>query len=371
METFAQWHQQRHQYAQAWKARTGGKVLGYFCTYMPEEIIYAAGVLPVRIMGSSRPRNPTQPHILDMYCPFCRDCLAQGLQGGYDYLDGLAIAQSCLHIRQAYTSWALHMPREFSYYLPMPHQVQSPRAIPFLRAELELFKEALEAWVGRKITQDDLDRGIAILNESRQALADLNATRQKRNPPLTGLEALYVSMSSQVIHKTEHSQELRALMAEELPGRDLGLGGRPRLMVLGSGDDHRRFTGLVESLGAVVVIDDHCLGTRYFWNQVEPGEDRLLAIAKRYVNRPPCPTKDWPQRTRLEHLAGLAGQWEVDGALILQQQSCHPHQLDAPAQRDRLGEAGVPSLIVELEACTPLDRCQGRVEAFLAQLGQE
>ena len=97
-EPFAQIYSERHDYARAWKERTGGKVLGYFCTYVPEEILYAADVLPVRILGSHEPQDVTEPHIFGMYCPFCRDCLAQGLKGRFDYLDGLMIAQSCLHI---------------------------------------------------------------------------------------------------------------------------------------------------------------------------------------------------------------------------------------------------------------------------------
>ncbi len=116
-EEYARIHAERHDYARAWQERTGGKVLGYFCTYVPEEILYAANVLPVRILGNHEPQDVTEPHIFGMYCPFCRDCLAQGLKGRFDYLDGLMIAQSCLHIRQAYTSWVKHRPVEFSYYL--------------------------------------------------------------------------------------------------------------------------------------------------------------------------------------------------------------------------------------------------------------
>jgi benzoyl-CoA reductase subunit C len=76
-DKFAEIHKGRHDYARAWKERTGGKVMGTFCTYVPEEILYAAGVLPVRILGSHEPQDVTEPHIFGMYCPFCRDCLAQ------------------------------------------------------------------------------------------------------------------------------------------------------------------------------------------------------------------------------------------------------------------------------------------------------
>ncbi|MBF8266117.1 MAG: bzdN, partial [Dehalococcoidia bacterium] len=72
---------ERHQYAREWKARTGGKVVGTFCTYVPEEIIYAAGMLPVRLFGAHEPQEVSERHIASMYCPFCRDVLAQGLLG--------------------------------------------------------------------------------------------------------------------------------------------------------------------------------------------------------------------------------------------------------------------------------------------------
>ena len=100
MESFKELIDNRHEYAREWKKRTGGKVLGYLCSYVPEEIAVAAGVLPVRIFGSHEPQDVAEKHIYSMFCPFCRDCLAQGLLGRYDYLDGLVMAHSCMHLRQ-------------------------------------------------------------------------------------------------------------------------------------------------------------------------------------------------------------------------------------------------------------------------------
>ncbi|MBU4275167.1 MAG: benzoyl-CoA reductase, bzd-type, subunit N [Proteobacteria bacterium] len=371
IEMFEEWYKSRHEYAKEWKDKTGGKVMGFFCTYVPEEILLAANVLPVRILGSHEPQNVTEPHIFGMYCPFCRDCLAQGLLGRYDYLDGMMIAQSCLHIRQAFTSWKKHMPPEFTYYLPMPHQVQSPRSIPFLRSELETFKTAVEQWVGKEITDADLDRGIELMNASRQAMRDLYDTRKTANPPMTGLEAMYAAVSNQWIDKAEHTAVVRDVIQKELPGRNLGLEGKTRLMILGSEDDDTAFVNMVEGCGSVIVTDDHCTGSRYFWNQVEPEEDRLLAIAKRYITRPACPTKDWPQRTRLDHVRMLAKQWDVAGAIIIQQKFCDPHELDIPEQRKSLDGIGVPTLFLELDVTVPVGQFKIRVEAFLEMLAED
>ncbi len=370
MEKFKEWYEQRHTYAQEWKKKTGGKVVGYFCTYVPEEILYAADVLPVRILGSHEPQDVTEPHIFGMFCPFCRDCLAQGLQGRYDYLDGVMIAQSCLHIRQAYTSWKMHIPVDFSYYLPMPNNVQSKRALPYLTAELEAFKEAVEKWTGKKITDEDLNKGIDVMNTSRQLTRDLYELRKQDNPPLTGLEAMYTVVASQMVDKKDYNAALQEIL-QELPQRQTENGSKVRLMILGSEDDDTEFLDMVESLGAMFVVDDHCTGSRYFWNQVNRNGNLLEAIAARYVERVPCPSKDWPERTRIKHILQLAKDWNVQGAIVIQQKFCDPHELDIPSIIGNLKSNGVPAQFLELDVTVPVGQFKTRVEAFLEMLQEE
>jgi len=364
------WERHRHDYAKDWKDRTGGKVVGYFCTYAPEEIMYAAGVLPVRILGSHEPQDVTEPHIFGMYCPFCRDCLAQGLKGRYDYLDGIMISQSCLHVRQAYTSWEKHIPVDFHYYLPMPAKVQTPRALPYLTGELAEFRKAIEEWTGRTISDKDLDKAIAVYNENRRLMRDIYDFRKNDKPPLTGQEAMEMVISSQMTDKAEHNEELKKILAG-LPKRNSGREPGVRLMILGSEDDDIEFVNMVEKCGATFVVDDHCTGSRYFWNGVEPLENRLEAIARRYIDRVPCPSKDWEDRTRVQHIVDLAKAWNVSGAIVIQQKFCDPHELDIPAIRKALQGNGVKTLFLEFDVTVPLGQFKVRVEAFLEMLVEE
>jgi len=261
---FREWERNRHTYAKSWKEKTGGKVVGYFCTYVPEEILYAANILPVRILGGHEPQDVTEPHIFGMFCPFCRDCLAQGLLGKYDYLDGIMIAQSCLHIRQAYTSWTKHIPVDFSYYLPMPNNVQSPHAVSYLKGELIAFKSAIEKWVGKEITNEDIFNGIKIMNESRSLMHQLYEYKKKENPPISGEETMEIAISQQLVDKKEHIVELKKLL-ETIKTASDGNNTGTRLMLLGSENDDIPFVQMVESVNGSVVIEDHCIGTRYFY----------------------------------------------------------------------------------------------------------
>ncbi len=371
IEKFRDWNHNRHEYAKEWKERTGGKVMGYFCTYVPEELLIAADILPVRILGSHEPQDVTEPHLFGMYCPFSRDCLAQGLKGHYDYLDGIMIAHSCLHIRQTYSSWEKHVPRDFSYYLPVPQNLQTEHATPYLAEEYKDLKKALENWIERDISEDDIQRGIEVMNENRSLIHKIYDMKLEENPVVNGEETMQVAITQQLIDKTEHSKLLKEYV-EHLKSVSTKYTDT-RLMILGSENDDIDFVNMVEECGSTIVIDEHCIGTRYFWNNVEQenGGEKLVQIAQRYVDKPPCPTKDWMERHRVTHILELAKKYDVKGAILIQQKFCDPHELDIPAIKKALNEVGISTLFLEFDVTVPIGQFKIRVEAFLEMIDDD
>ena len=370
MASFQEVVKNHHDYAKEWKARTGGKVLGYFCTYTPEEIIYAAGMLPVRIIGSLEPTEVSESHIPSMYCPFCRDCLAQGLQGKYDYLDGIVLAKSCMHMMQAYWSWSMHLPIAYSHFIGMPSVLGAPRAKERLVAELARFKESLEQWTGKPITDVDLDRGIDLMNTNRRLLRQVYEMRKPDPPLISGTEVAPVVLSSMLSDKGEHSAWLEQLLSE-IPQRQNRLPPGARLMIVGSENHDPELYQIIEEQGANIVIDEFCMGSRYFWNQTPHQEDRLSAIAERYLTRPRCPVKDVNERRRLDHVVALAKEFHVQGALLLHQKFCTPHAFDLPHIRKALEENGIPTYALELDVTLHRGSVRTRTEAFLEMLEME
>ena len=367
---FQLWYDQRHEYAREWKERTGGKVMGCFCSYVPEEILVAGNVLPVRVLGSHEPQNVTEPYIFGMFCPFCRDVLAQGLKGRYAYLDGIALSQSCLHLRQSFIGWREHVGADVAHYIYMPNKVQTAAATPFTKSEFDKFKTAVEKMIGRNITGADLARGIAALNRNRELMHQVYEYRKSDPPKVTGLEAMYMTVSSLWVDKDEHSAAVEKVL-EQLPDREIDRETGARLMIIGSEDDDTAFVNMVENVGATIVVDDHCTGTRNFWNLVEPGEDRMLQIADRYVKRPPCPTKDWEERWRFPHVLQMAKDFNVQGAIVIQQKFCDPHECDIMPLRTYLEDNDIPTLFLEFDVTVPMGQFRIRTEAFLEMIGEE
>ncbi|MFC2009730.1 2-hydroxyacyl-CoA dehydratase [Chloroflexota bacterium] len=364
IERFREIVENRHQYAQDWKKKTGKKVMGYFCTYVPEEIIYAADILPVRIMGSHEPYSISENHIAWIYCSFCHDVLAQGLRGKYNYLDGVVNAYGCNHIRQSFWSWREHVPISYSHQIYIPYYVRHRASKALILEELRKFKHSLEEWLGKTISTEDFDRAIETYNTNRRLLRQIYELRKRDNPPLSGVEAMEIVLASIYMDKEEHNQLLEQLL-KELPERKINTESKVRLMLIGTENDDTELVGLIESLGGNVVIDDHCTGSRYFWNEVIPEEDRLLAITKRYIDKPLCPVRDLEAEYRLDRIVELAKDYNVEGAIIVQPKFCDPLEYDMMHLPPLLEKNGIRSLILEVDVINPAGQFRTRIEAFL------
>ena len=356
-----------HQFARNWKANTGGKVLGYLCTNLPEELLYAAGVLPVRILGTNEPESVTGPYIwANTFCPFSRDCFAQALQGKYDYVDGISYGFCCLHARHVFESWKRHIPVQYSYELCVPY-LQSPHSKTFLTREMEDYKNTLEKWTGNSISVDALDQAIDVYNKNRRLMSKIYDLMKADNPPLTEAEVAEIALSGMLIDKKEHNKLLEKAL-KEIPRRRSNSKHGPRIMLLGSVNNNIELIKFIDSLGAQVVIDDYCTGNRYYQTEVVPDENRLAALAARETNRPPCPIKDIPERRRPVRYAKLIDDYRVQGAIYTIQKMCDAHGLDYPFIESALKAKNVPLLKLELDLNIPTEQYRTRIEAFLEML---
>ncbi|MDP6510056.1 MAG: 2-hydroxyacyl-CoA dehydratase [Dehalococcoidia bacterium] len=360
----------RHQYAQEWKKRTGGKVVGYLCTYVPEEVFYAADILPVRIVGSHEPESVTSPYVFGMFCSYCRDCLAQGLQGRYDYLDAVSTAHCCVHSYQTFDSWKRHIPAEHFYYVSMPQLINSRGAQRSMLSEIQVLKERVETDLGLSISTAKVEQAMKVYDRNRSLMRQVYELRRLDNPPITGAQCMDMVIASQIMDKEEHSQLVEEFLKEmeaSSPKRETGV----RLMVAGH-TDSVDVIRVIEELGTTVVADDLCFGSRYFWNTSPDGSDPLTAMARRYLERPPCPMKDLHGvRIRPQYLLEMAKNFGVQGAVLIRQQFCDPHEYDMPAVKRLLEENGIPSIDLEQDITMPLGQLRTRVEAHLELVQQE
>src|SRR5512145_2232702 len=88
------------------RKKDGGRVVGYSCTFIPEEILHAAGLLPFRLRGI----GTTSLSIGDSYfgavnCSLPKCMLQLAGQGSYRFLDGAIITNGCDSMRRLEECW--------------------------------------------------------------------------------------------------------------------------------------------------------------------------------------------------------------------------------------------------------------------------
>jgi len=340
---FQEAYRNRHKLAEGWK-KAGKKVFGYFCNYTPEELIYAAGFIPVRIRGSSENIELADAHLPGICCSFMRSALDQALKGQYNYLDGVVFPKSCDMTRALYSIWKRNIKLPYYYFLPVPGK-SNDAAVDFFIEELRLFRESLEKYTNKKINEQSLKQAIKLYNENRALVHELYNLGLRDNPPLSGSEAFAVLRAGLVMPKEEHN----AMLRKWLPGLSSAKGspdGKVRLMIAGNTFETIELLQAVEESGGNVVIDDIDIGSRYYFSAVDENAEPLRALAERYLRKVPCPCKH-PAEPRLYHMLKLAKEYRVKGVILLTQKYCDTHLYDRPWLESSLKANGVPVLVVD------------------------
>lgn len=366
MDKFKKYIQDRHEYARAWKKRTGGQVIGWFEPYFPEELAYAAGMLPVRLLPEHKADAKSEKWMYAACYP-SRDILNQFLIGDYDYVDAIVNVEGCQWMYHAFES-SLRTQNRLNHYLFLPDYTDAPTSKGVLRAELEVFRSKLEEWTGRKITLEDLDRAIEVYNTNRLLLRQIYELGKAQTPVIHGAEMMNIVLADQVMDKAEMNELLRQFLdevQEREPYKDC-----LRLMLVGSESFDTRLEEMVERLGANICVDELDNGSSYFWNNILPQKDRLMAIAIRYLLRPHNPIKDNNYRRRPQHIWELYEDFCADGVIIAKQIYCHLHGTDNYAVWKLLRERNIPFLYFERDTTLPEEETALRLESFISYVKQ-
>lgn len=351
-----------------WK-EGGGAVLGYACVTTPPEIIDAAGLLPYRLRALGNPNTEiADAHLARFNCSFCRSCLQLGLDGTYDFLDGLVETNGCDHLRGMFENWIYVKPSRFFHYVKVPH-LMTDDALRYYREELGFFRDAIEEHFGARVTDEKLAAAIERQEAVRERLREIYEMRMGASPAFTGAEALLVFLLASAVPPDVFLELADRAIGER---RGAGVKGyRARLMLCGAATDEPELVRAIEDVGGLVVTDGLCYGARAFWNPVETSGDPLEALARAYLSEMLCPRMydDYPRRR--DFVLDMVEKADVDGVMVMHNKFCDVHGVDNVQLRLDLEKRDIPVLQLEKEYGSRADigRIRTRVQAFLERIG--
>ena len=355
-------------YVKQWKDE-GKRVVGYICTYAPEEVIYSFGMLPYRtgaIGCTSTDKADVYLHRFN--CTYVRCLLQMGLEGKYDFLDGFCFLNGCEQLRRLYDIWHRKIGTKFTDMLTIPHVINEKRFEWYLD-DIKKFAENMASVFGLgPINKEKLRNAIKVYNETRRLMQRLYDLRKKDAPPITGSEAMKIAIASFTMPKHIFNELMKEAL-EEIEKRPGISNYRARIMIGGSYMDDTFLIDLIEETGGLVVADNLCFGYRHFVDMVEEVGDPLEAIARRYFWKNPCPRMQGEFDRRLNETKRIAKEANVDGIIFERIAFCDNHGAESVMESKFLEEEGIPTLVLEREYM-PSDRgrLKTRIQAFIERI---
>jgi benzoyl-CoA reductase/2-hydroxyglutaryl-CoA dehydratase subunit BcrC/BadD/HgdB len=360
-----------------WK-KSGKKILGTICCHVPEELIDAAGILPIRMRGTGCTEySEAESWMSPFSCSFARAQLEYLINGSYDFLDGIVSSDGCLLAGRIADNWKYAGKEKvekddyllFQFGAPRLYNKQSHQ---YYKEELQMLIDALSEFSGEKITDEKIKASVAKYNETRALIRELYALRLADNPVITGADTLKITLAGMTMPKEVFNKELRAFL-DEAKTREPIKNARARFMLIGSALDDPEYLKIIEDRGSVIVCDVMCFGSRNLWEEVKLDDSDVLgSLGKFYLERPVCPRMIDIHEKMDKLYLDLIDEYKVDGVLYVRMKYCEVWGGESLLFEEKFKAKGVPFLTLEREEImTNAGQLEVRAEAFIEMVEKE
>jgi benzoyl-CoA reductase subunit C len=331
-----------------WKAAVAGrKAIGYMPVYVPRELIHAAGMLSVGILGGGDQLEVIQgdAYYQSYICRIPRSTIELGLTGRLDCLDGMLFPSICDVIRNLSGMWQMLFKDKYVRYIDVPQNYQDEVGGRFYIEEMQTLREDLARLAGRPITDADLNASIRVYNDNRAAVRELYAYRAAKPWQAPTSEVYLLLRAGMVLPVEQHTVLVREYLvaADRLP--------RPKRdnarIVLTGGFCEQPPLALIKSIemaGCYIVDDDFMLVTRWLLDEVPADGNPLEELSKAFLHRSATTAAKY-EVTREEKGVFLMKQVKTRGAegvIFAAPSFCDPALLERPMLQDVLSKHDIP-----------------------------
>jgi benzoyl-CoA reductase subunit C len=331
----------------AWKrAHPGGVAVGFLPTYVPRELLHAAGVLPVGVLGGGDQLEIVKGDACfqSYICHIPRSVVELGLAGKLDCLDGMIFPSTCDVIRNLSGIWQLSFPGKYCRYLDVPQNFAREVGGRFYRGVLEELFADMCALAGRDPRDCDLAGSIRLYNANRRLVRELYELRAREPWRARASEVYLLLRAGMLLPVEEHSALLRDYLAA-VAQAERHLVDNARLVLTGVFCEQPPLTLIrtLERAGCDVVDDDHLLVLRWLGPDVRADGDALASLSDAYLEYEGETSSRYvpdghDKGARLVEAVRRAG---AEGVVFASPSFCDPALLDRPMLQAALAAAGI------------------------------
>lgn len=326
----------------------GGKVVGHFQVYFPEEIAHAAGLLPFKLRGAPLEPTRSDSHFGSYLCSIVKSTLEVALSA-HATVDLFVTHPICDAARNLAGVWG----RNFEFpcqILYLPQNANSAHAGTYLRAEYQRLARTIEHITGRPVRDAALRRSIAVYNQNRALMRRLYDLKRETPWQVSADDAYALIAIGGMMPREEHNAILRAALPQ-LEARQARRQDRVRIVFEG-GFCEQPPLDLVQTIGrsCYVVDDDFMIGLRWIVSDVEAGGDPLRALAHAYLEQSSySPVQHDLRKPKEKMLLERIARSRAQAVIVAAAKMCEPGLEEIVAHTHALDQAGIPYFVSEFE----------------------
>ncbi|MFC1507035.1 2-hydroxyacyl-CoA dehydratase subunit D [Thermoproteota archaeon] len=359
------------------KKENGSKIIGYFCNYIPEELIKSADAVPLRLVSGGIPEamQAGEQYVKSYCCPYIRSCIGNRVNENplYKFLDAICVAGTCDGMKHVEEYWrkyfdipvfSVGVPKVSNRFRTREHTSE------YFKGELTRLKKDLEILTGTKITNKRLKENIRLYNLIRSRMRRLYDYLNIGSSQISWRDIFRISHFGYLIDRDEFLGEITNIL-KELRIKTSSIERseeQVRLMLYGSIliFEDTKVLDIVEVSGGKIVADALCTGSRFWRKDVSIEGSLMDGLVDRYLYNIPC-AHMMDFMMRLNYVIATARESKSQGLLYYNLKSCDTYRSEfREFEEDVKKELGIPSLLIETEY-SPADigTTRTKIEAFL------
>ena len=349
----------------------GGKIVGTYCSFIPTELIIAAGAIPVTLCATSEePIAAAQEHLPSNLCPLIKASYGFALTDTcpYFYFSDFIVGETTCDGKKK--MFELMNDIKDTYVMQLPSS-RDEVALKMWEAEIKKFWKKLEDFYGVTITEEDVKKAILQKNAERDLVLEYLDLGKLNPSPISGYElgtkldtlSFIPSMEERCKQLRERIDEVKADWEANYKGK---VSRKPRILITGcpNGGVRDKTIKVLEELGADVVAFDACNSNREKIEKVDTTLPVTEALAKKYLNIN-CSVMS-PNTNRLKFISDMIDDYQVDGVLEIILQACHTFSIESYNVKKSVLAKKIPYLKVETDySKADAGQINTRLEAFL------
>lgn len=343
----------------------GKKVVGCLPIYCPEELIYAAGMLPFGIWGSEDTViSESKKYFPVFICSIMQTSLELGLRGAYDKLSAVMIPALCDSLKCMGQNWKVGVKNVAFIPVIHPQNRKTEAGVNFLISEYRKIRMRLEEMSGTKITDQKLTDAIAIYNSHRQVMREFSKAAALYPNLITPAERSAIIKSGFFMDKKEHAELVSQLIEALSPEPVVPWRGK-KVVITGILADSKSILQILEDNKIAVAADEVAAESRQFRTDVPSTEDPVEGLARQISHIEGCSLLFDPEKKRGNMIIKMAKESGAHGVIVLITKFCDPEEFDYPIIKKQFEAAGLPHIMIEVDQqMINYEQAKTAIEAF-------